>query len=210
MDTIHNGNGRKRLRRATKPTMESMVMEVLRKARGSDINISVTRFMIMTVANRVKERLLSGENSTTSAEELEALTHFEPTPTWAQRFTKRHGLISVKLHGSGNDVSLDDPKIQDYLRDIRIKMAVYPDLSTYYNVDEFGLFYNQIPDRTFLLPTEDKKNARCGKRTRRKNRVTGIAASNATGSHIIPTAVIGKSANPRIFKAFWNLRHSRS
>lgn len=87
----------------------------------------------------LKERLLSGENSTTSTEELEALTYFEPTPTWAQRFTKRNGLISVKLHGSGNDVSLDDPKIQDHLRDIRIKMAEYPDLSTHYNVDEFGL-----------------------------------------------------------------------
>ena len=203
-EIMPSGNGRKRscLKRTTKPTLESMVMELIRKARGYDINISVTRFMIMMVAKRVKERLLAGENSTAiSAKELKSLKSFEPTPTWAKRFTKRHSLISVKLHGCGNDVSLDDLKIQNQLRDIRIKIAEYPDLNTHYNVDEFGLFYNQIPDQSFILPEEDRKKARGGKRMRLKDRVTGIAASNATGSHIIPTAVIGKSANPRIFKA---------
>ncbi|XP_055380074.1 jerky protein homolog-like [Condylostylus longicornis] len=67
-----------------------------------------------------------------------------------------------------------------------------------YNVDETGLFYKNLPEKTYVLSSE--KNAPGIKSY--KQRITVLLGTNATGSHKLKPLIIGKAANPRCFKNF--------
>ena len=69
------------------------------------------------------------------------------------------------------------------------------DLKDIYIVDEFGLFYQCLPNKTYQLKSE-----KCyGGGELRKIRITGIAAANAIGDKL-SMFVIGKAKNPRCLK----------
>ena len=68
------------------------------------------------------------------------------------------------------------------------------DLKDFYNADEFGLFYQFLPNKTFELKSE-----KCYGGKLSKLRITGMAAANAVGDQL-PMFVIGKAKNPRCFK----------
>ncbi|XP_065674039.1 tigger transposable element-derived protein 4-like [Hydra vulgaris] len=67
-------------------------------------------------------------------------------------------------------------------------------LENIFNADEFGLFYQCLPSKTYHLSRE-----KCFGGKNSKVRLTGIAAGSATGEKL-PMFVIGKSKNPRCFK----------
>ncbi len=67
-----------------------------------------------------------------------------------------------------------------------------------YNMDETGLFFRQTPWYTLLMPTEDISTARGAKKM--KDRVSLVVCANATGSHKIPCALIGKAKMPACIK----------
>ena len=68
------------------------------------------------------------------------------------------------------------------------------DLKGIYNADEFGLFYQCLPNKTYQLKSE-----KCFVGKLSKIRITGMAAENAMGDKL-PTFVIGKTKNPRCSK----------
>ena len=63
-----------------------------------------------------------------------------------------------------------------------------------YNADEFGLFYQQLPTKSFHL-----KGERCAGGKFGKVRLTGLVAGNAAGEKL-PMFVIGKAEKLRCFK----------
>lgn len=67
-------------------------------------------------------------------------------------------------------------------------------LENIFNADEFGLFYQCLPNKTLHL-----KGEKCSGGKHSKVRLTGLAAGNAYGERL-PMFVIGKSAKPRCFK----------
>ena len=67
-------------------------------------------------------------------------------------------------------------------------------LEDIYNADEFGIFYQCLPNETFHL-----KSDKCSGGKHSKIRITGLAAANAVGDKL-PMFVIGKSKSPRYFK----------
>lgn len=71
-------------------------------------------------------------------------------------------------------------------------------LEDIYNADEFGLFYQCLPNKTLHLQSE-----KCSGGKHSKVRLTGMAAASANGEKL-PMFVIGKSRKPRCFK---NIRH---
>ena len=73
-------------------------------------------------------------------------------------------------------------------------------LEDIFNADEFGLFYQCLPDKTSRSP-QRRKVFRGKKKS--KVRLTGMAAASATGEKL-PMFVIWKSKNPRCFK---NVKH---
>ena len=68
------------------------------------------------------------------------------------------------------------------------------DLENIYNDDEFDLFYQCLPDKSYHFKTE-----KCSGGKLSKIRITGLAAANAFGNKL-PMFVIGKAKNPRYFK----------
>ena len=71
-------------------------------------------------------------------------------------------------------------------------------LENIFNADEFGLFYQCLPDKTYHL-----KGEKCSGGKKSKVRLTGMAAASAVGEKL-PMFVIWKSKNPRCFK---NVKH---
>jgi hypothetical protein len=57
-------------------------------------------------------------------------------------------------------------------------------------MDEIGLFFPLLPRYSLLMPNEDISTARGKKKV--KDRVSLIVCTNASGSHKIPCALIGK------------------
>ena len=66
-------------------------------------------------------------------------------------------------------------------------------LADIYNADEFGLFYQALPERSLHLKSEKCVGVKHG-----KIRSTGMAAANTLGEKL-PMFVIGKSAKPWCF-----------
>ena len=67
-------------------------------------------------------------------------------------------------------------------------------LENIFNGDEFGLFFQCLPNKTFHF-----KKDKCSGGKHSKVRLTGMATGNAKGERL-PMFVIGKSKNPRCFK----------
>ena len=68
------------------------------------------------------------------------------------------------------------------------------DLKGICNADEFGVFYQYLPNKTYQLKSE-----KCHGEKLSKIRITGMVATNAIGDKL-PMFVIGKAKNPRCFK----------
>ena len=71
-------------------------------------------------------------------------------------------------------------------------------LENIFNADEFGLFYQCLPDKTYHL-----KGEKCSGGEKSKVRLTGMAAASAVGEKL-PMFVKWKSKNSRCFK---NVKH---
>ena len=67
-------------------------------------------------------------------------------------------------------------------------------LKDIYNVDEFGLFFQCLPNKTYQLKSE-----KCSGGELSKIRITGMEAASATGEKL-PMFVVGKAEKPRCFK----------
>ena len=72
-------------------------------------------------------------------------------------------------------------------------LSRYP-LENIFNADEFGLFFQCLPNKSLHM-----KGEKCSGGKHSKVRLTGLAAGNAFGERL-PMFVIGKSAKPRCFK----------
>ena len=77
-------------------------------------------------------------------------------------------------------------------------LSRYP-LENIFNADEFGLFYQCLPNQTL-----HSKGEKCSEGKHSKIRLTGLAAVNAYGERL-PMFVIGKTNQPRCFKGVRNL-----
>ena len=69
------------------------------------------------------------------------------------------------------------------------------DASDIYNVDESGIFYQCLPNKTVTLPAE--RASRGMKES--KQRLTMLIGANMTGEDKLDSLIIGKSVNPRCF-----------
>jgi DDE superfamily endonuclease len=75
------------------------------------------------------------------------------------------------------------------------QLTVIKKISDIFNVDELGLFYQLLPNKTHVLKG---KSCRSGKHS--KVRITVLLGANADGSQKLKPLVIGKYENPRVFK----------
>jgi hypothetical protein len=104
------------------------------------------------------------------------------------------------LHKEAGDVNLiEAEKKMDEIR-TTLKEKGYSRENTF-NMDESGLFYRCMPNRTCVVDGGDVQ--KLGNRTKAmkaKDRVTAIFCCNSTGTCKIPTLIIGTSKQPHCFR----------
>lgn len=120
---------------------------------------------------------------------------FDASSGWLTRFKQRHGIREIGVHGE--KLSGDQQAADDFQQEFETLVSK-EDLSfeQIYNADESGLFWKCLPTRT--LAFECERQAPGHKSS--KERYTIMSCSNATGSHKLRLAVIGKAKKPRSFK----------
>ncbi|CAF2983977.1 unnamed protein product [Rotaria sp. Silwood2] len=117
---------------------------------------------------------------------------FRASSGWLDRFKSRYNVQFRMICGEAAAVNHD--VIEDWTSRLPIILEGYNECDVY-NCDETGLFFKLIPDRSFVIGTDDCKG---GKRS--KERYTVLLCTNWTGTHKLKPVVIGKSARPRCFK----------
>ena len=118
--------------------------------------------------------------------------HFEASSGFLSRFTMRNALVSKKA--SGESASVNKEETSAYLTDVLPGLLERYDANDIYNVDETGLFYKLLPDKTYTLKNEDCHGGKLS-----KERATILLGANSTGTDKLKPLVIGKSVKPRCF-----------
>nr|XP_047146159.1 tigger transposable element-derived protein 4-like [Hydra vulgaris] len=117
---------------------------------------------------------------------------FKASDCWFHNWKERNG-ISFKII-SGESAAVTNNMTASWNETTLPTLLMNYKLENIFNADEFGLFYQCLPNKTYHLSRE-----KCFGGKNSKVRLTGIAAGSATGEKL-PMFVIGKSKNPRCFK----------
>ena len=121
------------------------------------------------------------------------ITEFQYSNGWLQRFKLRCGIGSKKICVESAGV---DSHILDRGRVNVARVIKDFELRDVYNLDETGLFFRMLPDRS--LTTRDKTKGV----KKPKDRISVMLCSNADGSDKLKPLIIGKTWKPRCFKQF--------
>ena len=135
-------------------------------------------------ANLLKQRLLEKHSKEPFLEsyELKAMSAFKATYQWATKFARQAGWRSIALHGEAGDVDKD--AVFDSILNICHKLGEF-DQDYIYNMDETGLNFKLLPDRSYV-PKKGAKSARGTKFMKSKDRVTLFVCTNASGTDKVP------------------------
>lgn len=120
---------------------------------------------------------------------------FSASVGWLDKWKKRHGVRQLDV--CGEKLSGDSGAVSDFIEKFK-QIITKENLSAeqIYNCDETGLNFKLLPAKT--LASREEKSAPGHKKS--KERLTIMAASNATGNHKLKLVMIGKPAKPRCFK----------
>ncbi|UYV71196.1 hypothetical protein LAZ67_8002131 [Cordylochernes scorpioides] len=122
---------------------------------------------------------------------------FEASNGWLDRFKARRNIIFRKI--CGEERAVNPLVVEDWKEKISSFLDKYSP-SNIYNIDESGLFYKCLPDKTLTF-----KGDTCSGTKWSKERITFLAGTNMDGSDKLPLLVIGKYAKPRCFRKEKNL-----
>ena len=169
------------------PSIDKAVFQWFRSIRafkGSRKPLPVSRSMLKARAALEAKRL--------------RVVNFCASDGWLFRWRWRFNVtVSARLHGEAADVDLVAAECE--MHKLRTELAQYS-ISNIFNMDETGLFYRAIPNRSYLCEGDACQTGRGSKAIKAKERLTVILCVNATGSCKMTQVVIGSAKQPRCFK----------
>lgn len=168
---------RKRIRKSKFDEIEDVLVRWLKHARAQNVPISS-----VTLKEKAKE----------IAEELN-IEDFGASNGWLERFKVRHCLSFKTICGEAAAVDVD--AVDDWKNSVLKEILSRFDASNVFNLDETGLFYRLLPDKTLSF-----KGEKCTSGKASKQRVTILLGANMSGNEKLKPLVIGKSKKPRCFK----------
>ena len=136
------------------------------------------------------------ENALDFAKELN-ITDFKASDGLLDRWKNRHNVVFRAI--SGEERSCTEEMTASWAQTYLPMILSRYDLRDIYNAGEFGLFYQQLPTKSFHL-----KGERCAGGKFSKVHLTGLAAGNVAVEKL-PMFVIGKAEKPRCFKGVTSL-----
>lgn len=123
---------------------------------------------------------------------------FKISDGWLEGFKKRHGIVFRSIAGEKTNVNEGDIHVwlevtlPNLIRDYK--------LDDVFNLDETGLFYRLLPEKTLTF-----KGDSCQGGKKSKERLTVLLGANMTGTEKIEPLVVGKFARPRCLKNIYTL-----
>ena len=126
-----------------------------------------------------------------------AESDFKASSGWLNRFRQRHNINFASV--CGESASVSQTTVDEWCKKVPDLITGY-DPRDIYNMDETGLFFRALPDKSLSIRGEECKG---GKRS--KERITVMLCVNMEGQFDKPY-VIGKSAVPRCFRNL-NVKH---
>ena len=126
------------------------------------------------------------------------INEFKASNGWLCRFNQRHNLVCGKM--SGERGSVDEKTVINWKEKLPSIWSGYQPRDIF-NMDETGIFYRALPDKTMHVRAND-----CTGGKRSKDRVTCLLCVNVLGEFERPF-IVGHSLNPRCFKNIptWHL-----
>lgn len=95
---------------------------------------------------------------------------------------------------SGESADVDDDAVNDWFQQLPNILKDY-EADDIFNVDETGLFFKCLPNRTLTF-----RNEKCHGGKHSKVRVSVLVGANSTGTEKLKLLIIGKSRKPRCFQ----------
>ena len=162
------------------------------------LKIPITCGVISVKALEIRDKLISSHEQCPFLKdtEMKEMKRFAASQSWSSKMALQNGWRSKVLHGEAGGVDKD--AIAGEISDLRKLVAEY-DPENVYNMDETGLFFKCLPNRSYV-DEENIKEARGTKLMKAKDRVTVYVTTNATGNDLVPLSMIGKSKKPRCFR----------
>ena len=124
-------------------------------SRCRQFKFPVSRDIIRVCAWMVKEKLLSDERI--EGKQRVCLNNFVVSEGWCTQFIARYNLNSRVLHGQAGSADAETAKVE--MSAVRNRLAKYS-AHEIYNVDGTALFYKSLPNRTYVLKSENNKYLR--------------------------------------------------
>jgi hypothetical protein len=118
---------------------------------------------------------------------------FRPSSGWIDGFKKPSGLGYRKVCSEANSVNPEEVVAWEDTTLLHLVAKYSP--KDIFSADEFGLFYNMLPDKTYTF-----KGANCKGIKVNKERITILVCADLGGKEKLPLLVIGKSKQPRCFR----------
>lgn len=120
---------------------------------------------------------------------------FKASSGWLEKFKHRHGIRQLSIEGEkmSSNIAAGELFVGELRKIINDEKLTADQV---YNCDETGLYWKALPTKTLAAANE----ASAPGRKMMKDRITILACSNASGSHRLKLALVGKSKNPRCFK----------
>ena len=118
---------------------------------------------------------------------------FAASPGWLAKFKRRHAISFKSVQGEAGAVNPEQTK--DWIEHQLPQLLQTYNPKDIFNLDECGLFFAALPDKTLCF-----KNETCTGGKHSKLRLTVLVGSNMNGAEKLKLLVIGKHKNPRCFK----------
>ena len=167
-----------------------------RKSNKTGNFTEVEDILIQWVTNaRLSNLAITDEIIRMKAKEIAQLLAIELNASvgWTVNFKKRYGISSKKL--SGESASADMDAVSSGIIAARAAIARFEPRNVF-NVDETGLFYRMLPEKSLTVANLTK-----GTKVS-KQRVTLLLGANSDGSEKLKPLLIGTSKVPRAFTNF--------
>ncbi|GFO06404.1 tigger transposable element-derived protein [Plakobranchus ocellatus] len=144
---------------------------------------------------RSKNLPLSGPILVEKAKEFDKRlgdTSFTGSTGWLDRFKSRHGIVMKRICGESAAVCQETT---EGWKDTQLKKILEEFSPDDIFMDETGLFFKCLPNRTLALKGEKGTGGKIP-----QERITLIVAANMSGTEKLPLLTIGKFQKPRCLK----------
>lgn len=174
-------------------TIYNLEFKRARRCEFEDVDKQVLHWFNV---QRGRQIPISGPILKGAAEEIAkkfGATDFRASEGWLDRWKKRHGVVFKSAAGESAAVGIR--ALDSWIKDVWPALSRGYNPSDIFNADETGLFFRLLPNKTL-----DFKGNECHGGKQRRERLTVLLCTTATGSEKLVPLVIGSSARPRCFK----------